>query len=66
MSTYHLSDRRGQYCNKDGNPDNWLTGGVTGTAYDCTPGAGNEEKDERKERDYPIYLTNDEWIKVNN
>ncbi|MGY4884960.1 MAG: hypothetical protein ACP5NZ_05265 [Nanobdellota archaeon] len=63
VGSYHLSDRRGQYCHKDGRPDEWVTGGVTGKSYDCTPGLGSESKDERKERDYPIYLTNDEWIR---
>ncbi len=63
VSTYSLSLRRGHYCNKDGEPTHWLTGRVTGSNYDCTPGAGSEAKDERKERDYPIFLTNDEWIK---
>ncbi len=62
IGNYALSQRRGHYCNKDGEPDHWLTGDVGGYAYDCTPGAGNENKDERKERDYPIFLTNDEWI----
>jgi hypothetical protein len=62
VKEYHLSLRRGQYCHKDGKPDQWLTGGVSGQSYDCTPGTGSEAKDERKERDYPIYLTNDEWI----
>ncbi len=57
-----LSQRRGHYCNKDGDPNHWLTGAVSGNNYDCTPGAGSEAKDERKERDYPIFLTNDEWI----
>lgn len=63
MENYYLSDRRGQYCHKDGEPDKWLTGEVSGTSYDCTPGAGGAEKDEEKERDYPIYLTNDEWVR---
>ena len=63
VSSYHLSTRRGQYCHKDGKPDKWVSGKVTGKNYECTPGAGDEEKDEDKERDYPIYLTNDEWIK---
>ncbi len=63
VKSYHLSLRRGQYCHKDGKPDQLLTGKVTGRSYDCTPGAGSEAKDERKERDYPIYLTNDEWIR---
>jgi hypothetical protein len=66
IENYHLSDRRGQYCHKDGKPDQWVTGGITGPSYDCTPGVlgiqGTEAKDERKERDYPIYLTNAEWI----
>lgn len=63
VKDYHLSNRRGQYCNKAGKPDQWLTGKVRGTSYDCTPGLGSEEKDEEKERDYPIYLTHQEWFK---
>lgn len=63
VSSYYLSTRRGQYCHKAGKPDKWVSGKVTGKNYDCTTGAGDEEKDEDKERDYPIYLTNDEWIK---
>jgi hypothetical protein len=63
VSSYYLSARRGQYCNKDGDSTHWLTGKVTGSNYDCTPGLGNEAKDERKERDYPIFLTNEEWLK---
>lgn len=70
MEQYHLSDRRGQYCHKDGKEDHWLTGEITGSSYSCTPGLGGafpggqtkEEKDEEKERDYPIYLTHNEWL----
>ncbi len=62
VSSYTLSLRRGQYCTKDGKPNKLATGRVTGQAYDCTPVFGSEEKDERKERDYPIYLTNQEFI----
>jgi len=68
ISSVHLSERQGQYCHKDGKEDQWLTGGIKngncrdGTCYDCTPGAGSEDKDEEKERDYPIYLTHQEWI----
>lgn len=62
VGDYYLSTRRGQYCHKSGNADRWLTGKVKGSNYDCTPGLGSESKDEEKERDYPIYLTNQEWI----
>ncbi len=62
LQDLHLSDRRGQYCHKDGNEEQFLTGPVSGMAYDCTIGFGSEEKDERKERDYPIYLTHKEWL----
>jgi hypothetical protein len=63
VSNYFLSTRRGQYCHQDNDESQWLTGTVVGRAYDCTPLGGSEAKDERKERDYPIYLTNDEWIR---
>ena len=73
LGVAYLSTRRGQYCHKEGEPDNWVSGGITsiggtgecgaGDCYDCTPGAGSESKDEDKERDYPIYLTNDEWLR---
>lgn len=62
VENYHLSDRRGAYCHKDGNEDKWLTGQVSGSAYDCTPGAGSEAKDERKERDFPLFLTQKSWL----
>jgi len=62
VEEYHLSDRRGQYCHKDGKPDEWVTGQITGSAYDCTTGAGSESKDERKERDFPIFLTHQSWL----
>ena len=62
VNDYLLSDRRGQYCNKDGKPDYWLTGQVRGPNYDCTALFGGASKDEEKERDYPIYLTNQEWL----
>ncbi len=62
VEDYYLSARRGQYCHKDGKPDQWLTGKVRGPNYDCTA-IFEGAKDERKERDYPIYLTHDEWIK---
>lgn len=62
VDKYYLSDRRGHYCHKDGKEDQWLTGQIAGRAYDCTPGTGSESKDEDKERDYPIFLTNDEWL----
>lgn len=61
VGEYHLSDRRGQYCHKKDKPDQWLTGGVSGSSYDCAAfGGGNAE--EKRERDYPVYLTNDEWL----
>ena len=62
VGSYHLSDRRGQYCNKDGDQTHWVTGAVSGPNYDCTSVFGSEAKDERKERNYPIYLTNQEWL----
>lgn len=72
VKEYSLSLRRGQYCNKDGDPEHWVTGKVSGQNYDCTPLEFNinlafidtdtEKKDERKERDYPVYLTNQEFI----
>ena len=62
VDNYFLSDRKGQYCHKDGKPDEWLTGPVTGSAYDCAAGAGNEAKQERKERDFPIFLTHQIWL----
>lgn len=66
---FYLSVRRGQYCHKKGDEEQWLTGkinyvsGSNHMAYDCTPGAGNEDKSLEKMRDYPIFLTNDEWVK---
>jgi len=69
ISDYHLSLRDGQYCHKDGKPDEWSTGkinyveGSYNTVYDCTGGLGGRQKSLDKMRDYPIYLTNDEWIK---
>jgi hypothetical protein len=62
VSAYSLSTRRGQYCHKANEPDEWSTGHVGGSAYDCTPGIGGGTKDEKKERDYPVYLTNKEFI----
>jgi hypothetical protein len=68
IDSKHLSLRSGAYCHKKGKPAQWLTGRinyVTGsqkTQYDCTPGAGNKEKSLEKMRDYPVYLTNEEWI----
>lgn len=62
VKNYYLSTRRGQYCHKDGKPDQWLTGLVRGPNYDCTA-IFEGARDERKERDYPIYLTHDEWFK---
>ncbi len=62
VENYFLSDRRGQYCNKDGKPDEWLTGQVTGSSYDCTGFLGGDDKTERKERDFPIFLTHESWL----
>lgn len=62
VGSYHLSERLGQYCHKKNKPDQWLTGKVDKEYYDCTPGFGGQEKEEEKERDYPIYLTNEEWL----
>ncbi|MCX6750156.1 MAG: hypothetical protein NTZ83_01745, partial [Candidatus Pacearchaeota archaeon] len=63
VKNYALSTRRGQYCHKGGKPDQWLTGLVRGPNYDCTAFFGGSGKTEEKERDYPIYLTNEEWLK---
>jgi hypothetical protein len=46
--SYFLSERRGQYCSKSGEPNNWVTGTASGKSYDCTPGIGSENKDEKK------------------
>lgn len=62
VDEYYISDRKGQYCHKDGKPDEWLTGPVTGSSYDCASGFGNEDKDERKERDFPLFLTHKTWL----
>ncbi len=58
VDSYHLSDRQGQYCHRYEEPDRWLTGQVWENAYDCGVGAREKEK----ERDYPIYLTHQEWL----
>jgi len=62
VKDYYLSTRRGQYCYKSTKQEDFATGKVTGQNYDCTPGLGGEEKEEKKERDYPVYLTNQEFI----
>ncbi len=62
VKTYTLSTRKGQYCHKYNKPDKWVTGKVTGYSYDCTPVSKNEERTEAKTRDYPIFLTNQEFI----
>jgi hypothetical protein len=58
----HLSDRKGQYCHKKDDPNYYSTGEITRTAYDCTNFWGSEVLDEERERDYPIYLTHNEWL----
>lgn len=62
VEDYYLSDRRGAYCHKDGKPDKWVTGQISGKSYDCTPQGGSEAKDERKERDFPLFLTHQSWL----
>jgi cytoskeletal protein CcmA (bactofilin family) len=68
IDTYSLSLRSGAYCHRRNNENKWLTGiinYVTGSqkkVYDCTPGVGSKDKSLEKMRDYPVYLTNNEWI----
>jgi hypothetical protein len=58
----HLSDRKGQYCHKADDENYFSTGEIAGSAYDCTNFWGSESHDEERERDYPIYLTHNEWL----
>ena len=62
VDNYYLSTRQGQYCHKVDEPDNWETGGVTGSSYNCAAFQFSDGRDERKERDFPVYLTHQEWL----
>jgi hypothetical protein len=33
-----------------------------GRCYDCTPTGGSDSKDEEKERDFPLFLTHQQWL----
>lgn len=50
-----VSQRRGHYCAKKNDPNQWLNGLVTGDSVGC---ADNDEK----RRDFPLFFRNSDWI----
>lgn len=49
-----VSQRRGHYCAKRNDPDQWLNGMVTGEEVGCA--------DDERRRDFPLFFRNSDWI----
>jgi hypothetical protein len=62
VKNYNLSTRRGQYCHELDEPEAFETGKLDGVRYDCAGIQLDYDRSQRKERDYPIYLTHEEWL----
>ena len=58
---FYLSRRDGQYCWKKDDHETWETGRVDGKSYDCSS-INDYGASLRRARDYPIYLTHEEWL----
>jgi hypothetical protein len=62
IKEYHLSLRQGQYCYQNDEKKNWARGIIDGHRYDCAGIQFDYSRSLRNSREYPIFLTHEEWL----